>query len=87
MIDFRSFSTGGDDWCETLFYCNNCEILYYITKKMQDQNDNMTETRGSIEGSVTFWGKFRSILCPCFKAKAESSTSKRDDNTVGLKIS
>lgn len=52
---------------------------------MQDQNDNMTETRGSIEQTESFWGKVKILICPCLAPKTESASSKNNDTTAGSK--
>lgn len=42
---------------------------------MHDQNDNMTETRGSLEEKASVWSTFKGLLCPCFKGKHDSVSS------------
>lgn len=56
-----------------------------LCKEMQDQNDNMTETRGSIEQTESFWGKVKILICPCLASRTEVASSKNNDTTVGSK--
>lgn len=45
---------------------------------MQDHNDNMTETRGSLEEKTSIWVTLKGIVCPCFSTKPESINRKKD---------
>jgi len=45
---------------------------------MQDQNDNMTETRGSLEEKTSIWITLKEIVCPCFTTKPESASKDKD---------
>jgi hypothetical protein len=52
---------------------------------MQDQNDNMTETRGSLEERASLWGTFKGFVCPCFAAKPEDASNESRKKESDLK--
>lgn len=43
----------------------------------------MTETRGSIEQTESFWGRLKGLVCPCLAARADST--KNNDTTATSK--
>jgi hypothetical protein len=46
---------------------------------MQEQRDDMTETRGSLEEQPSLWTTIRGCLCPCLASKPHQEQQSKKD--------
>ena len=54
---------------------------------MQDQSDNITYTRGSLEQEPSVWVKFKAFICPCLttSSKTPHGTTNKGGKTAAEK--